>query len=216
MRILSRAVLAALCVAAGGAAPASADILIRVDLGKQQMTVDVSGKSRHIWAVSSGREGYGTPTGTYRPQRMHTMWYSKKYDDAPMPHSIFYSGGFAIHGTQSVKMLGRPASHGCVRLAPGNARTLFSLVKDAGMSKTRIVIHGKPPAPAPAPAIAARTPRASSRVVTVRAQPSGGLFSDLFGSQPQPRVRYRQMAPRYGTVSRGTITFYRVPTYRVR
>lgn len=169
------AVLGALLPAAAEAA-----IQVKVDLSQQHMTVTVDGKPTYTWAVSTANSKYVTPTGTYSPQRMHTMWYSRKYDDAPMPHAIFYSGGFAIHGTGAVSQLGRPASHGCVRLAPGNAATLFHLVKKHGMGATKIVIHGKPPKYRE-PAIAQRR-----QVAPVQASYSAsnqGLFSSLFGLQ---------------------------------
>jgi hypothetical protein len=179
--------LRVLCVAAAilplKAGVAEAAILIDIDLSRQQMTVHVGEKLAHTWAVSSARSGYVTPTGSYTPQRMHKIWYSRKYDDAPMPHAIFYSGGFAIHGTTSTGMLGRPASHGCVRLAPGNAATLYGLVQQEGMAATRIVIHGTPPKSAPPP-VAQRTLPQGQRPIMVYA-PQEGLLFELFGwSQP--------------------------------
>lgn len=121
--------------------PASAGTVVaRVDLSEQRMYVSIAGKPAYSWPVSTARRGYVTPTGSYRPTRLHRRWYSRKYDNAPMPHSIFFRGGYAIHGTTAVKSLGRPASHGCVRLAPGNAATLFKLVSSYGPKNTRIVI----------------------------------------------------------------------------
>jgi hypothetical protein len=77
---------------------------------------------------------------------MNEIWYSKEWDDAPMPHAIFFTKeGHAIHGTQETKKLGKPASHGCVRLAPENARTLFALVKEKGLENTEIVLNGDTP-----------------------------------------------------------------------
>ena len=90
------------------------------------MKVLVDGKLKHSWKISSGAKGHHTPTGSYKPYYMNSMHYSKKYDNAPMPHSVFYSGGFAVHATSSVRRLGTPASHGCTRLSPGNARKSFS------------------------------------------------------------------------------------------
>jgi lipoprotein-anchoring transpeptidase ErfK/SrfK len=71
---------------------------------------------------------------------MHRMWYSRKYDNAPMPNSVFFLGGYAVHGTPHIRSLGRPASHGCVRLHPENARTLYNLIADSGMGHARSVI----------------------------------------------------------------------------
>jgi lipoprotein-anchoring transpeptidase ErfK/SrfK len=118
----------------------AAKLVAQVDLSSQRMTVKVNGQVKYRWKVSTGRAGYSTPTGTYRPQRLERSWYSRKYDNAPMPYSIFYSGGYAIHGTNSIGRLGRRASHGCIRLHPGNASRLFSMVQRYGMGNTRVVI----------------------------------------------------------------------------
>ena len=120
---------------------ASAGIVARVDVSKQTMTVSENGQVVHSWRVSTGKKGYNTPRGSYRPTRMHRMWYSRKYDNSPMPHSVFFRGGYAIHGTNYVKSLGRPASHGCVRLAPGNARAFYNLVRAHGAGNTRIIVQ---------------------------------------------------------------------------
>ena len=118
----------------------AATVEARVSLSSQRMTVSVNGVRKYTWAVSTGRSGYGTPTGSYRPQRLERSWYSRKYDNAPMPHSVFFRGGYAIHGTNAVSRLGSRASHGCVRLAPGNAATLYSLISKYGMGNARVVI----------------------------------------------------------------------------
>ena len=107
-------------------------VVAHVDLSSQRMTVTRGGTHLYSWPVSSGRKGYRTPTGTYRVGRMHKRYFSRKYDGAPMPYAMFFRGGYAIHGTNAIKRLGRPASHGCVRLHPANAATLFSLVKRHG------------------------------------------------------------------------------------
>ena len=109
----------------------------------QKMTVKVDGDTEYVWPVSTGAAKYETPTGTFRPFRMEAEHFSKEWDDAPMPHSIFFTGeGHAIHGSFHVKSLGRKASHGCVRLAPENAAILFDIVNEAGMSNTRVVLKG--------------------------------------------------------------------------
>ncbi len=109
----------------------------------QKMTVKVDGDTEYVWPVSTGAAKYETPTGNFRPFRMEAEHFSKEWDDAPMPHSIFFTGqGHAIHGSFHVKSLGRKASHGCVRLAPENAAILFGIVEDAGMSNTRVVLKG--------------------------------------------------------------------------
>lgn len=127
--------------ALGTTVPASAAAVIaQVDLSSQRMTVMVNGRTQYTWKVSTGKWGYGTPSGTYRPQRLERSWYSRKYDMAPMPYAIFFHGGYAIHGTTSIGRLGRRASHGCIRLHPSNASRLFTLVKQYGMGNTRVVI----------------------------------------------------------------------------
>ena len=117
-----------------------AGLVARIDVSEQRMTVSENGKVLYTWKVSTARKGYRTPRGTYSPTRLHKLWYSRKYDMSPMPHSIFFTGGYAIHGTNYLKSLGRPASHGCVRLHPSNARTLFNLVQGHGRGNVRIVV----------------------------------------------------------------------------
>ncbi len=162
MRIL--AVLFAVVAGLLFARPAEANIIVKIDKTTQVMDVTVDGKSTYQWKVSSGRRGYETPVGIYMPYRMHTMWRSKKYQNAPMPHSIFFHGGYAIHGTTAVGNLGRMASHGCIRLHPANAKTLFELVKaDPGI--TQIIIDTTPAPAKPVKAIAVAkldTPKAES------------------------------------------------------
>ena len=121
---------------------ASTKVYIRVNKSSQRMHVYVHGQHYATWKVSTGRRPrYTTPTGTWRPTRMHSRYFSRKYNNAPMPYSIFYYRGFAIHGTNDLKRLGRPASHGCVRLHPSNARTLFNLVMKYKRAHTRIRVH---------------------------------------------------------------------------
>lgn len=118
----------------------AASLVARIDISSQTMTVTKNGRVIHNWKVSTARPGYYTPRGSWRPTRMHKMWYSRKYDMSPMPYSVFFRGGYAIHGTYYVKQLGRPASHGCIRLHTANAATFYSLVKQAGSGNTRIVV----------------------------------------------------------------------------
>lgn len=141
-RSLLRISLAAAALLSLTAVAARASVLISVDKSMQQMSVSVDGVPRYRWVVSTGRAGYGTPSGTYRPQRMERTWFSKEYYNSPMPHSIFFHGGYAIHGSYEIHHLGGPASHGCIRLHPANAATLFALVKQRGMGDTTIVVSG--------------------------------------------------------------------------
>ena len=132
-------VLAALLVISGTVG-ASAGLVAKIDISAQTMTVSRDGDVLYSWSVSTARKGYRTPRGSFRPTRLHKMWYSRKYDNAPMPNSIFFTGGYAIHGTPHIKSLGRPASHGCVRLHPANAKILYNLVQTYGRGNTRIVL----------------------------------------------------------------------------
>ena len=141
MRKVSRLLLAS-CVLVGTAVAASALVRIDVDLSTQRMHVVSDSGESYEWPISSGRAGHLTPRGSYRPIALYTMVHSAKYDNAPMPHSIFFHGQYAIHGTGAVGSLGRPASHGCIRLAPGNAATLFAMVRAEG---ARINISGGAP-----------------------------------------------------------------------
>jgi lipoprotein-anchoring transpeptidase ErfK/SrfK len=143
MRRLGVAFIAAALVLI--AAPADAGVLVHIDKSRQRMTVSVDGKVRHAWAVSTGRRGFGTPSGTYAPQRLARRWFSRKYYMSPMPYSIFFHKGYAIHGSYEIRRLGGPASHGCVRLHPANAAALFALVQQRGTGNTRIVVSGAPP-----------------------------------------------------------------------
>ena len=128
-----------------GSIPALGSVLISINKNTQQMSVSVNGQPRYQFAVSTGRAGYGTPNGTYRPQWMAKRWFSKRYYNSPMPHSIFFHHGYAIHGSYEIRRLGGPASHGCVRLHPNNARALFALVQREGMAATTIVVSGSNP-----------------------------------------------------------------------
>jgi lipoprotein-anchoring transpeptidase ErfK/SrfK len=117
-----------------------AGVVAKVDLSQQSMNVYVNGSRRYSWRVSTGRGRYRTPVGSFRPTIMKKMHYSSIYNNAPMPYSVFFLGGYAVHGTNQTKYLGRPASHGCVRLHPSNAARLYSLIKRYGRGKSRIVI----------------------------------------------------------------------------
>jgi lipoprotein-anchoring transpeptidase ErfK/SrfK len=118
-------------------------ILININKAKQKMTVFVDGIEKYHWPVSTGRAGYSTPSGTYTATSMNEIWYSKEWDNSPMPHSIFFiKDGHAIHGSYEVKNLGKPVSHGCVRISPENATTLYALVKQNGLANTQVVLTG--------------------------------------------------------------------------
>ena len=137
---------------------------VSVDLTAQRLQVESASGQRFVWPISSAREGYVTPTGTFSPERFAQVYHSKKYDNAPMPNAIFFYYGYAIHGTNQVNHLGSPASHGCVRLAPANAAKLFAMMKAEGGT---ITVTGSPPGQPPVNA-AVNGPGAAQ---------TGGLFS---------------------------------------
>jgi lipoprotein-anchoring transpeptidase ErfK/SrfK len=116
-------------------------LVARIDVPSQTMQVIRYGRVLYTWRVSTARRGYVTPAGSWRPKRMHRMWYSRKYDMSPMPYAVFYNGGYAVHGTNAVSRLGTPASHGCVRLDTNNASKCFALVQQGGPGTTRIVVQ---------------------------------------------------------------------------
>jgi lipoprotein-anchoring transpeptidase ErfK/SrfK len=135
-------VVATIAIFLGGLAPARAGVVVTVDKSAQRLTVAVDGATRFEWPVSTARIGYHTPNGNYRPQWLARKWYSRKYDWSPMPYSIFFNEGYAIHGSYEISHLGRPASHGCIRLHPKNAAVLFGLVQD-NIKDTQIVVTGE-------------------------------------------------------------------------
>lgn len=163
------------------ATAAHAAVSITIDKNNQQMTVAVDGAVKYTWPVSSGLPSYETPNGSFKAFRMEADHYSKEWDDAPMPHAIFFTKtGHAIHGTDSVRRLGSPASHGCVRLSRENAATLFALVKQEGVLNTTVSLSGssqvalaRRPAANPDAAIARR--QAPSQPVELT--PRGGIAS---------------------------------------
>lgn len=137
--------LLALGLVCGAGPSAFANILIQIDKPSQTMTVSVDGQVHYRWRVSSGATGYSTPTGTFKPFRMEVMHYSQEWDNAGMPHSIFFTTrGHAVHGSNHPG-LGTPVSHGCVRLTLSNAATLYQLVSAKGMADTTVIVRGSDP-----------------------------------------------------------------------
>ena len=162
-----RTILFGAALLAVAAVPAHATVSVSIDLATQHMHVE-SSKGTFDWPVSTARVGYVTPTGSFTPQHLEAVYHSKKYDNAPMPHAIFFYYGFAIHGSYEVSHLGHPASHGCVRISPANAAKLYAMVQAEGAT---ITISGVPPwAP----------PGYSAEVASTAAPRKGGtLFSFL-------------------------------------
>ena len=144
LRLLAAAMFAASLACAAGS-EAAAGILVVIDKPSQSMTVSVNGEVQYRWRVSTGATGFSTPTGSYTPFRMEVMHYSQEWDNAGMPHTIFFtSRGHGIHGSDHPG-LGTPRSHGCVRLTLTNATTLFQLVEAGGMGNTKVIVRGADP-----------------------------------------------------------------------
>lgn len=133
-----------LALVLGACGSASANVRINIDKTTQKMDVYVDGQPRYRWDVSTGLQGYDTPSGNYTPFRMEEEHFSREWDDAPMPHSIFFTTrGHAIHGTMDARYMGQAASHGCVRLLPKHAAVLYDLVKAEGMQNTTVSVTGQ-------------------------------------------------------------------------
>jgi lipoprotein-anchoring transpeptidase ErfK/SrfK len=147
------------------AGPAAAAILVTIDKTTQRLTVEMNGQELYNWPVSTGKAGYETPSGSFRAFRMEEDHFSKEWDNAPMPHSIFFTQrGHAIHGTLDAKHIGRPASRGCVRLSTEHARLLYDLVKQDGVLNMRVVLTGETPVSGNVPvASSRRAPRVAER-----------------------------------------------------
>ncbi|HYA06661.1 MAG TPA: L,D-transpeptidase family protein [Xanthobacteraceae bacterium] len=186
------------------AAPAQADILITIDKSRQQMSVAVGGEPRYTWPVSTGRPGYATPSGTFKVNRMDADHFSQEWDNAPMPHTMFFDlHGHAIHGFSDVKHLGMAVSHGCVRLSPDHAATLFDLVNAQGMANTGVIVTGSTPGGDNGPVARAHLPENE----TVYSEQPTGIAPQYRSSQygREPAQAYGQ--PGYGQPG------YRQPTY---
>jgi hypothetical protein len=202
------------------AAPASANILVTIDKSSQQMSVAVDGAQRYVWPVSTGRPGYDTPSGTYKPNRMDADHYSQEWDNAPMPHAIFFDlDGHAIHGFFDVKHLGRAVSHGCVRLSPDHAQTLFNLVKAQGMGETKVVVAGRTPGGDNAPVARSHLP-ANETVASRPTDTAPGYAREPFYGRSDYGQSYGQpdyAQPSYGRPYQGQSyygqSYYAQPGY---
>jgi len=122
------------------AAPLPPIVVVNINVSRQSLALSVNGWPSGWWQVSTAGVGYHTPRGTFHVQRMARVYFSKKYDNSPMPNSLFFDGGIAIHGSYHIKSLGRPVSHGCVRLRPENAAQLYALTEQYGPSRTQIIV----------------------------------------------------------------------------
>jgi lipoprotein-anchoring transpeptidase ErfK/SrfK len=141
MRIAALLLAVGLALTTFTTSASASAVVAQVDISQQTMRVYVNGQLRHVWPVSTARRGYNTPVGIYQPTTLSRFHRSSRYNWSPMPHSIFFRGGYAIHGSYELRSLGDPASHGCIRLHPANARELYQMVSYFGVNDTRIVIH---------------------------------------------------------------------------
>jgi hypothetical protein len=148
-RIMRRIVVSCLGALLSLSAPARAELLVNISKSQQRLSVTIDGTEAYRWPVSTGRRGHETPAGKFRPVRLERHWYSHEYSMTPMPWSVFFHRGYAVHGTMEAYNLGHAASHGCVRLRPDNASILFSLVRREGTRNTKIVILNGPLPAAP-------------------------------------------------------------------
>lgn len=140
MRKVLLGLVGALGLLVSGQVAEASTLIAKISISSQTMTVYKDGFEKYSWPVSTARRGYYTPVGKYTAKWASKNHRSKKYDNAPMPYAIFFNGGYAVHATFDLKRLGRPASHGCVRLHPENAAMFFSLALEEGLGNTKIVI----------------------------------------------------------------------------
>jgi lipoprotein-anchoring transpeptidase ErfK/SrfK len=140
MRKMLVAIMALLAFSITATVANAGTIVAKVNISSQTMTVSENGWTKYTWKVSTARPGYVTPTGQWRAYLASLHHRSRKYDNAPMPYAIFFNGGYAIHATYELKRLGRPASHGCIRLHPENAAIFFNLAQKYGLGNTKVVV----------------------------------------------------------------------------
>jgi hypothetical protein len=214
MRRIAAALLLALPF---GSAPAQADLLVNNSKSQQRVSVTIDGTEAYRWVISTGRRGYDTPSGVFRPVRLERHWYSRQYEMTPMPWAMFFHRGYAMHATTEVYNLGRVASHGCVRLRPDNAATLYSLVRRQGMANTKIVVLNgalpPPPAAPPVPGVKPQEPGMASEDGATqsfaKAESGEELAAKTHGVEPAAALEEEDVSPR--RVAR----FARSVSYRV-
>jgi hypothetical protein len=180
-------------------APAQAELLVSISKSQQRLSIMVDGAEAYRWPVSTGRRGYTTPSGSYRPTRLERRWYSRKYQMSPMPWSVFFHRGYAVHGTMEAYSLGRPASHGCVRLRPDNASILFSMVRRYGARHTKLVVidgplprapraPGAPPTKGTEERVASNDAPAASEHLSAKAHGAAPRIAEVAAEvEPEPK-----------------------------
>src|SRR3954469_5376290 len=193
------------------ASAAQGAVQITIDKSAQQMTVEKDGRPLYHWPVSTGRAGFDTPSGKFKAFRMERDHFSKEWDDAPMPFSIFFTQkGHAIHGYLDTKNIGRPASHGCVRLTKANAEKLYALVQEDGVLNTTVILTGTTPSAAPA-VVKRRLPRPDEldeSYLQQHKQQQPPAYGPRYGStQPAYGNQYYAQQPQYAQ------PYYQQPQY---
>lgn len=185
MRCIAVAALGALlCLSA----PAQAELVVNISKSQQRLAVVVDGTETYRWPVSTGRRGHETPAGKFRPVRLERHWYSHQYQMTPMPWSVFFHRGYAVHGTMEAYNLGHAASHGCVRLRPDNAAILFSLVRRQGVGNTKIVVMNGalPVAPGAVPMADAGAPAVDAAAKEHFAKADDGAHDEFAAKAHRP------------------------------
>ena len=175
--------------------PNGSTVLINIDKASQKMAVFLDDVQLYEWPVSTGLSGYTTPSGNYTARSMNEIWYSRQWDDAPMPHAVFFTkDGHAIHGTYEVTRLGKPASHGCVRLSPQNAATLYSLVAKTGLKNTQVLLAGLTPG-GEGKVASSKRPKSSYRRVSPRraSRQYENYYADSFPQRPRRGRLFRRL-----------------------
>src|SRR3954467_6730702 len=196
------------------ASSAQAAVQITIDKSTQQMLVEKDGRAVYQWPVSTGRPGFDTPNGKFKAFRMEKDHFSKEWDDAPMPFSIFFTQkGHAIHGYLDTKNIGRPASHGCVRLTKANAEKLYELVQEDGVLNTTVILTGTTPSGAPAVA-KRRLPRPDELDESTMQQQQQQQLLLQQRQQPAYGARYGSTQPAYGNPYYAQQPQYAQPYYQ--
>jgi hypothetical protein len=185
--------LAAICFLLSGIASARAELLVSISKSQQRLVVVIDGAETYRWPVSTGVRGHDTPTGSFHPIRLERHWYSRQYSLTPMPWAMFFHRGYAVHGTMETYNLGHAASHGCVRLRPDKAATLYALMRQQGLANTKVVVmDGALPAPPNATPMAdAETPQVDDLAAKSFASADAGIYRVSVSSDEAQILRER-------------------------
>lgn len=188
MRFVATGVLSLLGALLCLSATANAGVLVAVSKSQQQMAVIVDGEQVFRWPVSTGRRGYETPEGVFHGKSLNRIWFSRQYDMTPMPWSVFFHQGYALHGTAETRHLGHAVSHGCVRLDTDNAAILFALVSERGVEKTKVIVTERalPPLRKAAPALIAEIERGAHAWLAATTAQSGAPVVEAKPAEEQP------------------------------